>query len=673
MADESQELPRVNWSEVLAFTHVFKSFRMAIHVSKLALALAAVLLIWLWGSVLDTAGGWAGTRVPAGEIVQYVDSSARDFQKWEDAAEAKRVSDLVNKWSDAHSELVSMQDFLVDLRSEGGGGRHLEDAFQAKLIEPNQPTWPTLPGQDERQRLVKKHWSKAVGNVEELFAQQVDRIEALIEGAEAAAENKIDKDPALNSEAKEAAEDKLAEGVLSAGRALTLRKLRFRYGIEQIRGSGVFEALKAYEGRCLSNALLAVRCGNMTGGLAGYQQIMDRRARMFPEDVAPPNISGLPAAVTTVPADETPGLLFWVLMMLNGLCWLIARHWLMAILLLGVALAVWALLGGAIHRMAALHFGRGQKISIGQALRFSASKFLSFYFAPLIPLGIILVIGALLAGGGLLLGNWVGGILMGLLLPLALIGGLLIAFLLVGLGGGGALMYPTIAVESSDSFDAIGRSYSYVYGRPWRAAFYSLVATVYGVICYLFVRFCAYLTLAATRWFIGIGVFRGGQTISPMANKLDILWPAPTFDNLLTNAPGEAMGGVEPIGAWLIWLWTMFVAATVLAFLLSFFASATTSIYFLLRRRIDATDLDDVYVDEPPDEFGPEPTEEPTAPAPEEEPPAKPEVPEEKPPAKPEAPEKEPPAKPEAPEEESPAKSKGQSKAKPEGEEPAGQ
>ncbi len=622
MADENRELPRVNWNEVLAFTHVFKSFMMARHVSKMALALAAVLLIWLWGSILDTAGGWTGTRVMDGEIAQYVQSSTRGFEKWRGGAEKDRIKDLAKEWDDAHSELIGMQGFMVDLRKEtgeGDGGRYFENAFQAKLIEPNQPTWPTLPVRDERGKQIKKDWSEAFGEVEELFEKQVERIETLIGATETLAENTIDKDASLNSDAKEVAEAKLAKDVLAAGRALTLRKLKFRYRIEEIEGFGVFESLKAYEGRCLSNALLAVRFGNITGGLTRYEQMMDRRARMLPVD--PPEISGI-AAVNPIPANAAPGLLFWVLMMFNGLCWLIACHWLMAILLLAVSLAIWALFGGAIHRIAALHFGRDQKISIGQALRFSAGKFPSFYFAPLIPLGIIFVIGAFIAAGGLLFGSWGGGVVMGLLLPLALIGGLLIAFLLVGLGGGGALMYPTIAVESSDSFDAIGRSYSYVYGRPWRAAFYSLIATVYGVICYLFVRFCAYLTLAATHWFVGAGVWGGGQTLSPTADKLDVLWPAPTFDNLMANAPSAAMGGIEPVGAWLIWFWTMFVAATVLAFLLSFFASATTSIYFLLRRRIDATDLDDVYVDEPMDELATEPAPEPAG---EEEPEAKPE------------------------------------------------
>ena len=38
--------------------------------------------------------------------------------------------------------------------------------------------------------------------------------------------------------------------------------------------------------------------------------------------------------------------------------------------------------------------------------------------------------------------------------------------ILLGLTGGFNLMYPTIAVEGSDSFDAISRSFSYVYARP---------------------------------------------------------------------------------------------------------------------------------------------------------------------------------------------------------------
>ena len=45
MTDESTELRRINWSETFPFTRIFQSFKMAVHLSKLLLALGAILLI----------------------------------------------------------------------------------------------------------------------------------------------------------------------------------------------------------------------------------------------------------------------------------------------------------------------------------------------------------------------------------------------------------------------------------------------------------------------------------------------------------------------------------------------------------------------------------------------------------------------------------------------------
>jgi hypothetical protein len=199
----------------------------------------------------------------------------------------------------------------------------------------------------------------------------------------------------------------------------------------------------------------------------------------------------------------------------------------------------------------------------------------------------------------------------------------LIAFLLVGLGGGAGLMYPTIAVESSDSFDAISRSYSYIFGKPWRAAFYALAALVYGVICYLFIRLFAFAVLASVHAFVSAGAVGGAEALSPSAGRMDLLWPAPTFDRLMSHPCWQAMSFWESVGAGLIWFWVMVVAAAVLAFLVSFCASANTAIYYLLRRAVDATDLDDVFVDEVEET----PAGEPTSPAAEPAKPAEPAVP----------------------------------------------
>ena len=171
------------------------------------------------------------------------------------------------------------------------------------------------------------------------------------------------------------------------------------------------------------------------------------------------------------------------------------------------------------------------------------------------------------------------------------------------------LMFPTIAVEGSDSFDAISRSFSYVYARPWRMILYSVVALVYGVLSYLFVRFFAFLVLKMTHASVGLGIFAKGK--SEIINKFTSMWPGPQFLNLHGEFDWGACWGAEAFGAWVIALWIYVVIGFVAAFVVSFFFSANTMIYYLLRNKVDATDLDDVYVEEEPEEETPAVTEEP--------------------------------------------------------------
>jgi hypothetical protein len=328
-----------------------------------------------------------------------------------------------------------------------------------------------------------------------------------------------------------------------------------------------------------------------------------------------------------VPAPASaPGFVYYVIQAVGGLKWLLTQHLLFGAIFLVLSLAVWALFGGAIHRMSALHAAREEKISIVQALAFALGKWPSFFTAPLIPLGVVFVLGGLVVFGGFVLGNWpyVGAPLVGIFFFLALALGVAIAFVLIGLVSGLGLMYPTIAVEGSDSFDAFSRSFAYVYGRPWHAGLYALTALVYGAVCYLFVRLFAFLALSATYMFMRWGVWTGGEALNE-TDKIPVIWRKPTWDSLYGNFNWDAMSGGETIGAVFIWLWVALVAAVVGAFLLSYVSSSSTIIYYLLRRKVDATDLDDVYVPESPEmaaetavagaETAPAPTAEPQAPS----------------------------------------------------------
>jgi len=238
------------------------------------------------------------------------------------------------------------------------------------------------------------------------------------------------------------------------------------------------------------------------------------------------------------------------------------------------------------------------------AICFSVAKVLSFVCAPLIPVLIMLLIGVLIAVPSTILLHipYVGPPIAGFFFFLALLGGFIVTLVLLGTLGGFNLMYPTVAVEGSDSFDAISRSFSYVFARPWRMLFYTLVSIIYGGVCYLFVRFFIWMILAVTWFFMTWFVSSKGH----VGTTFPLMWPQP-IDPLqtLTYRPNfDAIdNGSENMAAGLIWFYTHILIGLIGAFAISFYFSSNTLIYFLMRREVDATDLDDVYVEELDDEI----------------------------------------------------------------------
>ena len=248
------------------------------------------------------------------------------------------------------------------------------------------------------------------------------------------------------------------------------------------------------------------------------------------------------------------------------------------------AAAVWALLGGAITRRAALQFGREETIGLKSAVRYAAGKWRSYFAAPLLPLFGVLICACPLLVLGLLMRVDFGVLVAGVVWPLALIAAVLMALLLLALLFGWPLMWPTISTEGTDSFDALSRSWSYVYHRPLHYLFYAAVVTVLGGLGWLFVAYFAewviYLPLWAASWTTG-------------NERMDLLLPA-------AGSPGAA-GEVSTVGRWgvqLLQFWTGCVRLLALGFVYSYFWTASTAIYFLLRRDDDGTDLDDVHLEQ---------------------------------------------------------------------------
>jgi hypothetical protein len=303
-----------------------------------------------------------------------------------------------------------------------------------------------------------------------------------------------------------------------------------------------------------------------------------------------------------------------------GPLWLVRYHTVYFVLYGIWFLSVWSIFGGAIARVAAVHVARDEKVSVRQALNFAVGKFLSFSSAPVIPMVIVVIAGLLVAiGAAIGYIPYLGPIVIGAFWGVALLAGCVMTFVLLGTLAGFNLMYPTIAVEGSDSFDAISRSFSYVYARPWRMLFYSAVALVYGAVCYLFVHMFLWVMLMLTHHAASAGL--GLAHADSMQPLMSVMWPGPSQTGQLTYTLDTLpLNWGQKVGAALIWVWVYLVVAVLGAFAISFYFSANTIIYALMRYEVDATELDDVYIEIIEERFAEGPAEgsgEPAAPAPE--------------------------------------------------------
>ncbi|HVK19161.1 MAG TPA: hypothetical protein VM533_19670, partial [Fimbriiglobus sp.] len=306
----------------------------------------------------------------------------------------------------------------------------------------------------------------------------------------------------------------------------------------------------------------------------------------------------------------------------------LTRFYLLLCLLWNVA--VWAFCGGIITRIAAVQFAGRERVSLAQAVRFVATRYTSYLLSPVVPLGVIAVIVLAMALYGLvamvpILGDL---ILYGLGMPLVMVGGIAIAVLLVGLIGY-PLMYPTVSAEGSDTFDALSRSYNYVFQAPWHYLWYNLVAILYGAAVVFFVVFMGSLVVYMGKWAVSQAPWSEAS-----GRKPDFLFVyAPEsfgWKQLLLDGSPIAVEPVEKTdehtgrkwmeyvpenpetfdrykseytwwnwaGAGMTTFWMVAVFLLVIGFSYSYSWSAATMIYLLMRKKVDETEMDEVYVED---------------------------------------------------------------------------
>jgi hypothetical protein len=248
--------------------------------------------------------------------------------------------------------------------------------------------------------------------------------------------------------------------------------------------------------------------------------------------------------------------------------WLLGALW---------SLVVWSFFGGAITRMAAVSFARRESQSWKALAGFVRQRFGAYFSAPLLPILGTFLVAIFLAALGLVMRVGPGILVAGILWPLVLLGGFMMAFLLIVLFFGWPLMWGSISAEGTDAFGALSHSYSYTYQRPLHYLMYAVAAGLIGVLGWFVVSLFAYWVLNLSQW----GVSWGSGT-----------------EQLNAIMSGADQGTLGNAGAALIQFWTHCVTTLAFAFIFSYLWTSTTVIYFLLRRLVDATELDEVFMPE---------------------------------------------------------------------------
>ncbi len=546
---------QADWPARFGFCRLFRAFRLAIEPANWLAALLAVVCIYTAGRVFD--GIW-GPQVISGEISTFQSMKAADYRHYVLQAQDNR-GQLLTQVLDTYAGNLSSAQIAAESRNPraayGSLRAAFEKQFQRSVADSYQITPTAADGSTVRPSKLRQRAAKM------LMAQ-------------------------MNA-------------------------------LRHTVGRGIFDAAMRFEclkfSRLLDAALGIIRVapeGNSTaaqGDGSGRAPVWRLQLAVAPGSVhrvwKSDTVAGcLINMVVTVPE----WLILGTAPMQRGahesavvLLFRRTGYIVSLLVFLGISLAAIAFAGAFICRYSALKLA-GQDPEIRPVIRFVRAHIGSFIKAPLLPLATIagtsLAFGVIAMAGAIPI---LGEILIGFGFVVFLLGGLIIMLMVLGLLGGATLIYPTLAVEGSDSFDAISRSFSYVYSRPWRLLFYSICSLIYGALTYLFLTFALFVLLSAAHAVAGWGMSFFGVTHGwyTGGGKLDSMWAAPRFSRLVPPINWWAMNWSEYIGAMGLYFWLFLLVSLLGAYVISFGFTSSTIMYLLVRQNVDGQPLTEVSAD----------------------------------------------------------------------------
>ena len=106
--------------------------------------------------------------------------------------------------------------------------------------------------------------------------------------------------------------------------------------------------------------------------------------------------------------------------------------------------------------------------------------------------------------------------------------------------------------------------------------------------------------LALTHYFVGAGMFKEAASTDPLWS---MMWPVQQ-SFLSYDVDFLTLRWDQALTSGLISFWFFMIVGLLGAFIISYYFSANTIIYFLMRREVDATEMDDIYLEASDEDFG---------------------------------------------------------------------
>lgn len=258
--------------------------------------------------------------------------------------------------------------------------------------------------------------------------------------------------------------------------------------------------------------------------------------------------------------------------------------WWSTLIVLPIVLLIWGVGGCIISRIVACDVAQGILVPWPEAGRFAMDRAGSILFALVAPvlLGIAIWLGLALAGLLLFSVAWVN-VLGGALYVFFIIAAVVAVVVLAAYAVGFPLIVPAVACEGADGIDALARAYPYVFGRPLRYLLYVVIIILLGQLAFAVADAVAYHSYwfardAATAW-----TGSSAERIMAAANPDRI----PAVDGLTSS---------ENAAARLIRFWEGLLVVILAAFVVSYFFSASTVLYLLMRRVCDGQDIGEIWM-----------------------------------------------------------------------------